>query len=478
MVGGPSSVVPLASLLIARTAIYANYYTQEFAPGDIRAAWAIAESLGDEASRRLTYWYTGLNLIYGYEVEREPALANLHAIVAAPDEAGELEGEVVGEFVKAFSRQALARLLVREFAPESDILEARRLMQGALAVFERLGNRDAVASACFTEADISAMLGRYDEALAFLARAQPAAESVGNWGLVWNILLFRREIYLQRGDPERMFPVFDEMLAMSRRVGNFRLECWTLSWDSIYALRYHSTERALFKRQGAMVLAEEFGLEYDRAWSALEIGDVYRVMGDTAAARRWFDAALPQFEQQGDRQGLAFHRRGLGDLALAAGEWAAAYDHHHAFLDWAEGRDTWARIYALCGLGRAAVALGRPDEALARCREALRLAVDSGRHDAEALPVAGIAHLAAALGRPALAARLAAAVAASPLAWIETRAVAQAVVLAGEQGMHGPEKTQGAGEMAALVEKLLTVNGDKLETWLTSLEALLADHPA
>jgi tetratricopeptide (TPR) repeat protein len=287
---------------------------------------------------------------------------------------------------------------------------------------------------------------------------------------VWNILLFRREIYLQRGDPERMFPVFDEMLAMSRRVGNFRLECWTLSWDSIYALRYHSTERALFKRQGAMVLAEEFGLEYDRAWSALEIGDVYRVMGDAATARRWFDAALPLFEQQGDRQGLAFHRRGLGDLALAAGEWGAAYDHHRAFLDWAESRDTWARIYALCGLGRAAVALGRPDESLARFREGLRLAVDSGRHDAEALPVAGIAHLAAALGHPALAARLAAAVVASPLAWLETREwaqpVAQAVVLAGEQG------SRGAGEMASLVEKLLGVEGETADTWLAAVENL------
>jgi predicted ATPase/class 3 adenylate cyclase/tetratricopeptide (TPR) repeat protein len=461
-----ASDVALASLLIARTAIYANYFTQEFTPGDIRAAWAIAEALGDEAPRRLLYWYAVLNLIYGYRVEREPALANLRAFAAAPVAADEFEGEGV----RAFARQSLARLLIREFAPQSDVLEARELMQAALAVFERMGNHDARASAYVTEADICTMLGQYDEALTFLDRAQPAAESVGNWGQLWSILLFRREIYLQRGRPERMFPVFDEMLAMSRRVGNFRLECWTLSWDSIYALRYHSTERALFKRQGAMVLAEEFGLDYDRAWSALEIGDVYRVMGDAAGARRWFDVALPLFQRLGDEQGVAFYRRGLGDLALARGEWAEAYEHHAAYLDWGENRDTWARIYALCGLSRAAVGLGRHDEALGRCLAALRLAVDSGRHDAEALPVACLAHLAAA-GRPALAARLAAVVVASPLAWIETREwvrpVAQAVELAGEQ------EKEGAGEMEALVGRLLAVEGETVEEWLGALERIL-----
>lgn len=448
----------LASLLVARTAIYVNYFTREFTPGDIRAAWDIAVSLGDEAPRRLGFWYVMLNLIYGWRVERAPALANLRAFVAAPGDALEM--------TIATAHQVLARLLIREFAPESDLLEARHHLDTAMAIFERWGNQDAMAGAFSDQNDISTLLGRYDEALGYLDRAQPAAESVGNWGMVWITLLSRREVYLQRGQPELMFPVFEEMLAMSRRVSNFRLECWTLGWDSIYALRYHSTERALFKRQAAMLVADEFGLEYDRAWSALELGDIYRLMGDAEAARRWYGVALSRFEQQHHDMGLAFYRRGLGDLALARGDWAEAETHHRAYLDWAITGDTWSRIYALCGVGRAEMGLGRSDAALGRFREALGLAVSSARRDTESLPVACIAHLAASAGHPALAARLAEVLLASPLTWNETRQWISALT---------PNRREiGLEERAGLINRLHQTTGETVETWLAAAEAATA----
>ncbi|MCB8935803.1 MAG: hypothetical protein H6663_10090 [Candidatus Promineofilum sp.] len=449
----PLPAIRLACLLIARAAIYINYFTREFTPGNVDAAWATAQALGDEAPARLGFWYAPLNLTYGWRTARLPAVNNLRAYIAAPGDADEI--------TVAFARQALARLLIREFAPEVELLEARQQVGEALTVFERLGNEDARAAACNDQSDISTLLGRYDEALAFLDRAQPAAEAIGNWGMTWIILLSRREVYLQQGQPERMFPIFDEMLAMSRRVGNFRLECWTLSWDSIYALRYHSLERALFKRQGAMLVAEQFGLAYDRAWSSLELGDIYRVMGDAAAARRWFDSALPQFEQQEMAQGRAFYRRGLGDLALGRGAWAKAYEHHRAFLDWADGRDTWSHIYALSGVGRAATGLGRLDEALAYLRRALSLTVSGSRRDTVSLPVACLAHLAAAAGRADLAGRLAAAVAASPLTWLETRAWVREWT--------GEPQQEAPPVMSELVGRLMAAEAETVEEWLSRM---------
>lgn len=449
------SAIHHASLLIARMGIYANYYTQEFDLGDIHTAWQITAALGSDAPRRLGIWYAVLNLVHGWRFGRPPAQANLRALVAEPDS--------IDEITRAFARQALARLLTYEFAPEAELLEARRHADDALVVFERWGNRDACAAAYSDQADISILLGRFDEALAYLDRAQPAAEAVGNWGMAWITLLSRREVYLRQGQPERMFAVFDEMLAMSRRVGNYRLECWTLGWDSIYAQRYHSFERALFKRQAAMVLAEEFGLEYDRAWSALEIGDIYRVMGDSAAARRWYDTALPQFEQQGQEMGIAFYRRGVGDLALARGDWNDAREHHHAYLAWAAAGDTWSHIYALAALGRAEMGLGRPDAALGRFREALRLAVSSGRSDTLSYPVACLARLAAAQGRGDLAARLAAAVVESPLTWIETREWARELV--------GEQEPAGGDSLETLVKRLAAIDDQTAATWLDAAES-------
>ena len=442
-----------AALLVARMGIYANYYTQEFDLGDIHTAWDLALAMGDDAPQLLGYWYAVLNLVHGWRVDRAPALRNLRALVENPRD--------IDEVTVAFVRQALARLLIREFAPESDLLEARLHIEAALDVFERWGNQDARAAAYADQADISILLDHFDEALAFLDRAQPAAESVGNWGMVWITLLSRREVYLRRGQPEKMFPVFDEMLAMSRRVGNFRLECWTLGWDSIYALRYHSVERALFKRQGALLLAEEFGLEYDKAWSAFELGEVYRVLGDETSARNWYDLSLPQFEQQGQDMGLAFYQRGLGDLALGRGDWQEAYERHNTYLSWAGSEDTWSHIYALCGVGRADMALGRPDNALTHFRDALKLAVSSRRRDTVSFPIACMAHLAAEAGHPALGGRLAAAVIASPLTWLETRAWVDKI-----EGSR--DLDIGGVEIEEIVNGLLAEEEKTVADWLAS----------
>ena len=452
----------LAALLIARMGVYVNYFTQEFGFGDIQPAWDIVATLGRDAPKLLGYWYALLNLVYGWRVDREPALTNLRSLVAEPGD--------IDEVTIAFSRQALARLLTHEFATVDELHEARRHVVEALALFERWGNQDARAAAYSDQADISTLLGDFDEALAYLDRAQPAAESVGNWGMVWITLLARREVYLRQGQPERMFPVFDEMLAMSRRVGNYRLECWTLGWDSIYALRYHSAERALFKRQGALVLAEEFGLEYDRAWSAQELGDIYRVMGDMTAARTWYDTARPQFEQQGQEMGTAFYRRGLGDLALARGEWTEAHEHHLSYLEWAAARDTWSHVYALCGTGHAEIHLGRHEAALGHFREALNLAVSSGRLDTIPMPVACMAHLAGAAGEDVLAARLAAAVIASPLTWIETRSWASK--LTGQGTI--PADDVGPGDLETLAKRLAQVDDSDLTHWLASAKAAVS----
>ncbi len=478
--------VPLAILLTARMSVYQYYMTGEFRPGDSRQAWAVVEALGDEAPRRLGFWYPLLTLIYGYQVDAGAAVERLRAAVAAPP---------ADEAIEAFTRQSLARLLAREFAPDADLRQARALFDAAAAAYERMGNRDSCAAVYLDLAELSALGHRHDEALEFLDRAQPLAEAVGNWGMLWNILLLRREVFLQQGHPERMFPVYDTMLAMSRRVGNYRLESWTLSWDSIYALRYHSTERALFKRQAAAVIAEEFGLAYDRAWNTWEIGEIYRVRGDMAAAQQWYDSARPLFEAGSDGMGLAFWHRAQGEMSLyqggragdgrAAAHYAAAADHFRAYLDWTlAARNTWSRTYALCGLGRVALAVGARDDALPHFREALALARDSGRRDLEGLPLACVAHLAAAAGHAALAARLAAVVVASPFTWLETRAwVAKMAGLPGSgeaedrvAELHAPdgdEAERTADEMGAIIDALLAVAGETAAEWLTTAEEAL-----
>ena len=116
-------------------------------------------------------------------------------------------------------------------------------------------------------------------------------------------------------------------------------------------------------------------------------------------------------------------------------------------------------------MGRAELALGRREEALGRLRDALQMAVGSGRLDTIPMPVAGLAHLAAAAGHAQLARRLAAAVVNSPLTWIETRTWARE--LAGAEATAAGE----ANELEAVARQLAEL--DEAGDWLATAAALL-----
>jgi predicted ATPase/class 3 adenylate cyclase/tetratricopeptide (TPR) repeat protein len=422
---GPDTV--LARLLISRADIYRGYYTGEFSPGDIDQAWVIAAQLGPEAPARLGAWYLFLQQAQAYRAHRDEAIANIRAVIAAaPADARPFDPTTrtgaLELMTRAFAHQLLAWLKLHEFATEGDLKEAEQLMDSALGLYERLGNRNACATVYGDQAEIAARRGHWDEALELLARSQRLAEAIGNWGAVWLALLARREYLLQRGRPDLMAPVFEEMLELSRTVGNYRLELWTLGWDSIYSLRYGDPREALRHRLEAKAIADEFAIPYEQAWSSWELGEVYRVLGDTAAARQWFETSLPLFQRAGVDLGTGFYWRGLGDLALMAGDAEAAYAHFGRYLEIARRAGfTWSEVYALCGQARAAVDLGRLDEARAGLDEAARLAAGSHRNDLSCLPLAGRAYLAAAEGDAETAGRLAREVLDSPLSWYETR---------------------------------------------------------
>lgn len=499
--GGEQVDVVLSKLLIARAAVYMNYFTGEFQAGDVHTPWQMAHTLGDAAATRLGFWYPLLNRIYGWLVDRSPAIHNLRRLlqsiedgrqsaVSTPRTVGSWQSVVASrsphlqspisnlsvsqspDLLEAYTLHALGSLLDWEFASDEELAEAHDLLEQTLLAYERMGNRFFCALAYLDLAEVAGLRKRYSDALDYLDRAQPLAEAIGNWGAVWLILLLRREMYLRQGDPARMFPVFDEMLRMSREVGNYRLETWSLSWDSIYSLRYDEIERARQRRQDALALAEEFHNVYDHSWSSWELGEIYRVAGNLIAARHWFEQSAILFERYDQPLGLGFYQRGLGDLALTQGNYSAALDHFQRYRTIAqEQRFTWSETYALVGLGRAALGLGRHDNALNYFREALQLAEITGRNDISSLPLAGLAQLALATGLTSLALTLAVAIQASPFTWNETcqwveRIAAEAKIHLTADAIEAAETSGRNANLDALIPQLLALPAGEHTAWL------------
>jgi predicted ATPase len=490
--------VLLAKLLIARAAVYMNYFTGEFESGDVATPWQIANTLGEAAATQLEFWYPLLNRIYGWLTDRSAAIYNLRHLLQTIEASrpSAVRGQhsqtthaitniqsPVAHLLEAYTLHALGSLLHWEFASSDELAEAGALLEQTLVAYERMGNRFFCALAYLDLAELASLRKCYPEALDYLERAKPLAEGIGNWGAVWIILLLRREIYLRQGEPARMFPVLDDMLQMSRKVGNYRLETWSLSWYSIYAVRYEQLERARQWRQEALALAEEFNNVYDHAWSSWELGEIYRVGGDQTAARHWFEQSARLFEQYHLPLGTGFYHRGLGDLALALGNHVEARDHFQRYLTAAqEERFSWSEAYALAGLGRAVLGLGRHDEAFHYFRDALQLAEITGRNDISSLPLAGLAELALAAGQPELAVALAALVETSPFTWNETRAWMSQMAADAKSSLTAEtiQTAETRGRQTSLdtfIPQLLTLSEPEQQNWLQQLRSFLSLHP-
>lgn len=137
------------------------------------------------------------------------------------------------------------------------------------------------------------------------------------------------------------------------------------------ALVYQLHEPAAVAFEGAATLAPD-----DALWP-YATGQARRAAGDVAAARAAFESALAR---QADHLPSLL---ALGDMALAGGRLDRARERFAGALEGAlVGTDPASReveAYARYGLGRVAVAAGRPAEAAEQLEAVLRLVPEAGR---------------------------------------------------------------------------------------------------
>jgi tetratricopeptide (TPR) repeat protein len=267
----------------------------------------------------------------------------------------------------------------------------------------------------------------------------------------------------------------EEGLALIREHGDRVMEAIGLGQLSIETLRYGDPDRARVLREQSLALVRELGHRSNEPWNLWELGEVYRVMGWPDKARRYYDEALPLFQGQGHGFGESYYERGLGDLALATGDFAAAVGHFTAARTLAsEYPDQfWSQLYVTIQLARALVGGGQLDEALAQLCPVLPTATAGVLQGLQPGLLTAVAEMALATGRMSAVATLCGLVAAHPMTWNETRPIVarmlgQARAALGETAADAAEARGRTLDAPTLIARLAALPPD-LAAWLDVL---------
>jgi non-specific serine/threonine protein kinase len=177
------------------------------------------------------------------------------------------------------------------------------------------------------------------------------------------------------------------------------------------AMRQDNQEAADGYYQEALQITQAYGNRPLLAVTLFLMGHLARVRGQYATARKHHWAAIRLFEVLGDDYWMAYAHHDLGLAAYYEGDLATARTHYQTALTLAESvGDVLSVASALNDLGEVAFLLGDLDEACLLERKCLAMARAIGDKKLISMTLGALAGLAAAQQRPAVAARLAAAV--------------------------------------------------------------------
>ncbi len=319
----------------------------------------------------------------------------------------------------AFALRIYARQITVRAA---DHAAALQLLAEALTIQQQIGDDLEQATILADLANLAMETQAYTEAADLWRAARDTFVRVGDMANAGYMTWRLGDVSIEHGHFGEAFDLFHEAQHIFRQSGFRGQEIDCVHNESILALRYGTIEHARRTRQYCLEVNEQLGLALSVAWSKWELGDIERVDGHVERARALYQEAYRGFLTHDVPFGIAYYHRGLGELALATGDFAEAQAQIHMSLDnLRTAHNRWTTAYVLSLAGRAAVGLADYAAAARTLAEALDTTVRLGQHGLMMVPLAAVAQLWAATGNTEAAIRLAAFVAQHWATWHETR---------------------------------------------------------
>jgi predicted ATPase/DNA-binding SARP family transcriptional activator len=386
----------------------------------VRQAWSLAQRF---KFHELGFWGILLAYIYGRLIDLDEGVKKLKQMIPAFEEKN-MPWELANTCLH------LVKLLNYRRENPPDVVKAMSgYLSQATGIFTGMGD---IINAGYTSSQWGEMKVNEDDLQGAVQQWKEAHSSLlaaGEWSTATDIMWRMADVYLQLGSFQEAFDCYQE-IAQNYFEHNLREHAVSaLSKESFEKVRYGDMAEALQLRQQCLDLLVAGGPEYQVAWNSWEMGELMRVLGRPEDAREWYERSHKIFENYNDEAGESFYFRGLGDIALKAGDYKAALAAFSKSAKLAEdSKHTWTIIYALTGLGRSAMGLDDRTAAQKHLEQAASLTIRA-RDKGIALVVTGaFAALLASKGKSIHAVELAALVQSHFASWQETKKQASSLL--------------------------------------------------
>lgn len=240
--------------------------------------------------------------------------------------------------------------------------------------------------------------------------------------------------YFRDGEFTKGFALMRDQQREYERVGNMVALADSLHWESIHAVRYSIHDHAMVARQRCIAVWKKLGIDeaYPAnfiAWNLYELGEIYRVIGETDKAIEQFDRARVEFERTQSMLGLGCYQRSQGDMALKTGNYSEALDHFKACNEYfLKENHPWSIAQSHGKLALAYAYQGDLGTARAEMQVSSGLSRTRGQFDLELIALLAELVCLAKEGKHEQAVVLAAFIAHHPLSWNETKSQAQQIL--------------------------------------------------
>ncbi len=283
-----------------------------------------------------------------------------------------------------------------------DYRDAITTWEAALGIYRDLGDRLGEGNALSDLAIVRRAMADYQGAAEILEAAQNIYRDLGDRQGQGNTLsslgLVRREI----GDYQGAAEILEAAQNIYRDLGDRQGQANTLNYLGLVRLQIGDYRVAAGMQEAALEIFRELGNRVGQANALIYLGEVHGLMGDYRSAAGMQEAALGIYRDLGNRQGEANALAKLGVVRRLAGDYRDAAKSLEAALSiYRDLGDLLGQAEALNEVGILHRLGDNLDQAGTCHRRALDLAREIGSSFEEAHALAGLGRCALAAGRPA-----------------------------------------------------------------------------